>query len=147
MLNPDKSPPALKISLKKAGYSVTEPRILVFNALQDNERLTMKKLYSLLSPEVDRTTVYRVIDLFESLNIVQKVSNGWKYTLELTDAFVPHHHHFTCNSCGRVISFDEPNLLESMLEDLSESQELQITGHTLEVVGTCKDCRLDTNTV
>jgi len=135
--------PALKLRLKQAGYSVTKPRLLVFGALEDNERLTMNKLYTLLSPYIDRTTVYRVIDLFESLNIVQRVNSGWKYTLELTDEFVPHHHHFTCSSCGKVISFDEPQLLEDMLESVSKNNDFKITSHTLEISGTCNNCSQD----
>jgi len=141
MTSVDKISPALQIHLKKAGYSTTKPRVLVFIALQEHERLTMNQLYRQLGATVDRTTVYRVIDLFEKLNIVQRVNNGWKYTLELTDEFTPHHHHFTCTNCGKVIDFEEPQLLEDMLGGVADTNGFQVTGHTLEITGFCQTCR------
>lgn len=132
----------LKEKLKSGGYSITKPRQQVFEVLQTDSPITMSNLYKRLSPDVDRTTVYRVIELFENLGISQKISHGWKYTIELTDQFTPHHHHFTCTKCSDVIIFDEPILLDRMLQELSFENSIQIDSHSLELSGLCAKCKI-----
>ncbi len=130
----------LALHLKSAGYSVTQPRQLVFSALQEHAPLSMHTLYTSLQNEVDRTSVYRTVELFEKLHIAQRVAKGWKYMLELTDEFVPHHHHFTCTQCHASLSFDEPALLDTMLESVAEQNGFVVSKHTLEIEGLCSSC-------
>lgn len=130
----------LSLHLKKAGYSLTKPRRLVFLALQEHAPLSMHALYSSLQKDIDRTSVYRTVALFEKLHIAQRVSKGWKYTIELTDEFVPHHHHFTCTRCHASYSFDEPALLDNMLDSVARQNGFVISAHTLEVEGLCSSC-------
>jgi len=130
----------LALHLKNAGYSLTTPRRKVFAALQYDAPLSMQELYTRLKSEVNRTTVYRVIELFEELHIAQRVAKGWKYKLELTDDFIPHHHHFTCTNCHKSISFDEPALLDNMLETVAKQNGFGISTHTLEIEGLCSEC-------
>lgn len=132
---------ALAAQLKDAGYSLTAPRRLVFETLQQKAPLTMQELYSRLKSQVNRTSVYRTFALFEQLGIAQRVAQGWKYKIELTDRFVPHHHHFTCLKCQRVTSFDEPELLDNMLSAVARHDGFQISSHTLEIEGLCASCR------
>lgn len=131
----------LALHLKNAGFSLTQPRRLVFAALQEHGPLSMQQLYTQLKNEVNRTTVYRTIELFEQLHISQRVAKGWKYKLELTDEFIPHHHHFTCSNCHASISFDEPALLDNMLETVAKQNGFIVSGHTLEIEGLCSTCR------
>jgi len=132
---------SLELHLKDAGFSLTKPRLLVFGILRDSGPLTMLQLYSKLSGQVNRTTVYRVIELFEELKIAQRVAKGWKYQLELTDDFIPHHHHFTCTNCHKIISFDEPKSFDVMLDTIANHNGFLPTSHTLEIEGLCSDCR------
>lgn len=129
----------LALHLKKAGFSLTNPRRLVFAALQDHGPLSMQELYTNVRG-INRTTVYRVIELFEDLNIAQRVAKGWKYKLELTDQFVPHHHHFTCTNCHASISFDEPAGFDNMMDKVAVQNGFLPTGHTLEIEGLCSNC-------
>lgn len=129
----------VELHLKSAGYSLTKPRQIVFDTLRDKGPLSMQELYTLLSP-VNRTTVYRIVELFEELNIAQRVAKGWKYKLELTDQFIPHHHHFTCTKCHASISFDEPAELDSMLNALANNNGFKLERHTLEIEGICLEC-------
>ncbi len=131
---------SFELRLKEAGYSLTVPRRYVFEMLQTASPLTMQELYSRLSGKVDRTSVYRIVTLFEKLGISQRIAQGWKYKVELTDAFIPHHHHFTCNSCGRVISFDEPEGLHTMLNEVGAQSGFTPETHTLEIQGLCSNC-------
>lgn len=134
----------LALHLKTAGHSLTEPRQLVFAALRCDAPISMQDLYTRLQGKVNRTTVYRVIELFEELHIAQRVAKGWKYKLELTDEFIPHHHHFTCTHCHNTISFDEPAGLDVMLESIANHNGFTSTSHTLEIEGLCSNCRNST---
>ena len=131
----------LELHLKDAGYSLTLPRRQVFAVLQEDGPISMQELYTKLAHKVNRTTVYRIVELFEELNIAQRVAKGWKYKLELTDQFVPHHHHFTCTTCHTSISFDEPKGLDAMLDTITQENGFTASTHTLEIEGICSSCR------
>src|SRR6266545_4326582 len=89
--------------LRDHHQSITGPRMAVFEALLGEEPLSMRELAEKVRG-IDRASVYRAIDLFERLGIVQRLNTGWKYKLELTDKFAEHHHHLTCVNCGRTIA-------------------------------------------
>ena len=131
----------LKKTLKKHDQSLTLTRRIVFDALQGQEPQTMAQLIQKCLGQVDRTSVYRTITLFERLGIVQRLQIGWKYKLELSDAFHHHHHHLTCSRCGITIPLPEDRQLESRLEELSEKQDFLMRGHQLEIEGLCSSCR------
>lgn len=130
----------LKKHLKQHGYSLTGPRIAVFNALAGHEPQSMAALAAACGAELDRATVYRTISLFERLGIVQRLQIGWKYKLELTDTFSHHHHHLTCLHCGKVISLAEDSELEDRLKVLAASHAFTAQGHQIEIRGLCDSC-------
>lgn len=102
----------------------------------------MAELTVSVAGAVDRASLYRTIDLFEQLGVVQRLTIGWKYKLELSDAFAAHHHHMSCLKCGDVASFNESVLIESELERLAASYGFEATGHQLELRGICKKCQI-----
>src|SRR6185503_6128377 len=102
----------LRQHLKQHGFSYTAARKLVFDALHNREAMSMAELVKACAAELDRATVYRTIDLFEKLGIVDRLQIGWKYKLELTDTFADHHHHLTCSNCGIIIALSEDSVLE-----------------------------------
>jgi Fur family ferric uptake transcriptional regulator len=124
--------------LKTAGYSITTARLAVFTALVDQEPMQMHTLVEACHP-VDRASVYRAIELFEQLGIVQRIYTGWKYRIELTDTFITHHHHLTCTACGRMVVIGEVEL-ESVIESLSRSHGFTPTAHQIEIQGLCGQC-------
>lgn len=99
----------------------------------------MQKLIA-ACPDIDRASVYRTVALFEELGIVQRLQIGWKYKLELSDAFSRHHHHMTCLRCGLVISFDETPELEQQLRWVAASNRFKMKSHQLEIQGLCARC-------
>lgn len=129
----------MKSTLKSHGHSITKPRRQVFAALQAHETQTMHQLVD-HCPGVDRATIYRNVELFERLGIVQRLQIGWKYQLELTDNFVHHHHHLTCTNCGIVIALAEDTELETRLLALAGSKDFQASDHQLEIRGLCPTC-------
>ncbi len=130
---------AFKELLKANGQSVTQARLAVFTALSGKEALSMHELTEQVSG-VDRASVYRAVDLFERLGIVQRVNTGWKYKLELTDKFAAHHHHLTCTQCGQAIAINEDDL-EKTIKKLAISHGFAPSTHQIEIQGVCETCR------
>jgi Fur family ferric uptake transcriptional regulator len=131
----------LQATLKAARQSLTKPRRVVFESMQHQEPMTMHELVTSCA-NVDRASVYRTITLFEQLNIVQRLQTGWKYKLELSDAFHAHHHHATCLHCGAVIPLPEDVALESQLQRLAAGHQFKLQSHQLELSGICQECSL-----
>jgi len=132
---------ALKQALKVRGYSLTKPRQDVFAALADSDALSMRQLLSKLGHKMDRASVYRTVDLFEKLGIVNRLQIGWKYKLELSEAFAEHHHHAACMNCGKVIAFEEGKDLEKRIDNIAHDLNFTIASHTLEIRGLCPSCQ------
>ena len=82
--------------LRQEGFSITRQRQDVFKAILDHGPLSLPEIIRRLAEKVDRVSVYRIVGLYESLGIVQRLNNGFKYKLELSDSFTAHHHHLTC---------------------------------------------------
>jgi Fur family ferric uptake transcriptional regulator len=127
--------------LQKHSRSMTRPRAKVFEALQSGEPLTIQELILRCSPDIDRASVYRTVQLFERLGIVQRVQIGWKYRLELSSDFQLHHHHMHCVRCGAIIALPEDTLLEKRLHELASAQGFESQDHTIEVRGLCPACQ------
>lgn len=130
-----------KATLKNHGQSVTQSRLIVFEALQDQEPLTMRQLINRCKVPVDRASIYRTVTLFERLSIVQRLQIGWKYKLELSDAFHHHHHHLTCRHCGSTIDLSEDTELETKLKNLADEHHFLMEHHQLEIQGLCRNCQ------
>lgn len=128
-------------TLRKQGYHVTVCRQAVFIALQDHQPQTMAEIASRAGTNADRASVYRAIRLFERLGIVQRLQIGWKYKLELSDAFSPHHHHISCTMCGTVMTLPEDSSLERRIKQLALASGFQPTDHQVEVRGLCPTCQ------
>lgn len=128
-------------ALKAAGYSVTSARKAVFSALSSADSITMRELTQHLENSVDRASVYRAVDLFQQLGIIQRVQIGWKYRLELSDQFNPHHHHIHCAQCGRVLSIPADEALENHIHQLAAKSGFSLQSHQLELSGICETCK------
>ena len=126
-------------NLRSNGYSVTTTRLSVFNVLEHSEPISIKELIKCCE-SIDRASVYRTVDLFEKLGILQRIQLGWKYKIELTDRFHDHHHHITCTKCGHVEPLHEDKKLEKILDKLASSHGYVATMHQLEMQGTCVKC-------
>lgn len=131
----------LAVTLQANGYSLTKPRKMVFQLLQGPESHSMATLIAQAGGRVDRVSIYRTVQLFERLNIVHRISVGWKYKLELTDHFMRHHHHFTCLGCGQIIDLQKEELIEQIIGQAAQKYGFVARYHQFEVDGYCQDCQ------
>ena len=125
--------------LKRSGYSVTRPRWEVFQFLSGKEPVSVSSITKALEKSIDRASVYRTVNLFQELGIVQRHNVGWKYKIELSDAFSEHHHHLTCIRCGKITMVHEKSL-ELSMKNTARWYGYQMTGHQVELQGYCEDC-------
>jgi len=128
-----------RLILKQQHQSITKARVAVFDALLGQEPMSMHTLVSRVG-DIDRASVYRAVDLFERLGIVQRLNTGWKYKIELTDTFTEHHHHLTCTNCGKTVPLNEANL-ESFVDELASKHGFTVSAHQIEIQGLCPVCR------
>lgn len=126
--------------LTSKGYSITSSRFELFKLLLGKEPLTMAEITSIASTFANRATVYRNIELFEKLGIVNRLQIGWKYKLELSDRFHPHHHHISCISCGKIEQLTPDNALEKYFMTQASKLGYKLSDHQLELSGTCMTC-------
>ena len=124
--------------LVQLGYRDTEPRRLVISAVAAQGRpFTAEELCAAL-PCVGRATVYRGLRLLVETDLVCRVlleDRELRYQL----SHQGHHHHLLCAVCG--ISTDlEGCDVEEMLRTAASDAGFRMSGHWLEVYGSCADC-------
>lgn len=127
--------------LRENGLNVTKQRVLVFEALEGSEPVSMYELYDHLKGQLDRASLYRIVTAYEKLGIVSRINIGWKYKVELSDKYSEHHHHLTCLKCHKIIPISEDEL-EIFIRGLSASHNFKPVEHQVEVQGYCSDCAL-----
>ena len=128
-------------SIKKSSLRMTRKRERLLGALVAMDRPVSAAALrdSAGLPESDLVTVYRTLEAFEGIGIVQKIpleDNGCLFELtELND----HHHHFVCRECHRMERLDF--CLGKELEERAEKLGFTEITHLMEVYGLCEDCR------
>lgn len=147
MKNTDEKPSPLvddlkfaEILKKKMLRLTTERKALYKHLAGLDSPIGIKKLVSSLSSEMDQATVYRNVELFEELGIIHKIYTGWKYRVELSEKFRPHHHHMTCTNCGRIIKISLGERMEEAIENFGKKHGFKIKSHEIELRGLCQDC-------
>lgn len=124
------------LKLRNNKHHATLPRRHLFALLKDAgiPMSATEITYELRT--VDRSTVYRMLDLFLKLGIIKEVwpSGGHKY--ELSDEFQEHHHHIVCEVCGLITIINSKDL-EKILVKSAKKAGYQLTNHQVELTGLC----------
>jgi len=88
---------------------------------------------------VHYVSIYRAVDALQKAGIVRLVPQGFKNLFELSDLFQDHHHHATCDTCGKTNSIHSEDL-ERLMKNLSLQSGMKHTNHQFEIHGICNDC-------
>lgn len=126
--------------LAKSRLRTTTARRLVFRTLKMASAPLSHVEITKRCPDIDKTSVYRTIELFIKLGIVVGVSHGWKQRYELAAPFRPHHHHLYCVECGETEELRSEKLEEAVREVVSASNFI-VQEHTFEMTGLCGTCQ------
>lgn len=124
----------------------TKQREIIFSVLRDSspKHVTPEELFSLVHEnhkQVGIATIYRTLNIFEELGIVNKqefTENA--YTYELMDGDDDHHDHIICTSCGKIVE-DEFLDKARMATQLKEQYDFNLDYYSLRIYGTCSDCQ------
>ena len=131
----------LQTTLKSSGCSFTLPRRTVFEKLAKNQSpMTTAALAEACAPDIDRATVYRTVELFERLGIINRMWHGFKSQIELSEIFTPHHHHAVCQQCGTSIDLVNQEL-EKLLASIAKQHNFLALSHVIELSGYCTSCQ------
>jgi Fur family ferric uptake transcriptional regulator len=89
----------------------------------------------------DLASIYRSINLFYDLGILIKLDfHDKQYRYELSDVFVPHHHHLICKQCGHIDNVFEQCLPGGFEEEIRRQCGFEVESHVLEFYGVCESC-------
>jgi len=129
--------------LKSRGYRSTPQRDAVFEVLSENmgtpmdaEKIT--RLAREKKPGLGTATVYRTLELFLRLGVVQGVHlhEGTQHYELCTEQ---HHHYVVCNSCGSKQRFEEC-AVDKLVEALKDESDFVVTSHCMTLFGYCPSC-------
>lgn len=117
----------------------TPTKQLVFDLLNNHNAMTTKELIAKTSPQVNETTLYRVLRQFYELKIIKEtVINGVR-KIELSEKFNAHHHHLICVRCGDISTINDMKL-EQYLKLLAKRRGYIHLDHSFEIQGICPAC-------
>ena len=131
--------------LSDNNVSITNPRILVLEALLDNKSpITVDELLTKLENQVAKSTIYRVLSDLKKINILQEFTNLENQSVvELLLDTDSHHHHLFCSDCGEIIDVEMANEFEEKLSNeikrIEKKFNFIIEDHRLELFGKCTD--------
>ncbi len=142
----DKKEIAFKI-LSENGLKYTEPRkiLIEFLSEDENKHLTPEEIYDKLNPDYPNlgiATVYRNLQNFENLGIVQRLNLGdgvSRFELAELVEDVHQHHHLVCINCDKLIEV-KGDLLGELEEKIENLYDFKIIDHDLKFYGYCGEC-------
>ena len=137
----------LKAYLKSKGLRMTASKELLIQYFLDNQnkRVSAKQIHEHLSihlPNIDRTTVYRNIEKFIALDLIQeldlpKVGKAYQFIFDKKI-----HHFYICKGCGEVKKGDE-KLFSRIEKALKEIHDFSKAKLSVVFFGYCSDCEAE----
>jgi Fur family ferric uptake transcriptional regulator len=129
------------------------PRESIIQILSDtSDHLSAEDIYLRAlktNPSIGLTTVYRTLDLFHQIGIVQRFDFGdgkARYELTNNPQKKEHHHHLICMRCKKIIDYsnfikEELELMNKTEKELSKKHHFNIMHHVIDFYGLCEKCR------
>ena len=98
------------------------------------------------SSGVPQSTAYRNLTVLVEAGVARKVNSSDDHgRFELAEDLTGHHHHIICTTCGTVTDVHVAPRLEQALEAAAEAATadlgFEVSGHTIDLLGTCAACR------
>ena len=130
--------------LRERGYRLTPQRQLIVELLEAaSGHITPEDIYQQVSqrfPNVNRSTVYRTLDLLEELGFLTHahLDHGAMRYHHADDAA---HIHLVCHACGQVMQIDDLSIGADLVARLWERYRFaaDLTHHS--IAGRCARCQ------
>ncbi len=127
------------------GKRLTKERAaIVEEVFSSHEHFDADQLVSRLSRRTDgnsvsRSTIYRRLTELVEAGLLRKVARNHDREVYEHDYGYPQHDHLICRKCGKLTEFQNDAVAKT-LEDVADEHGFRMTGHRLEVYGTCAEC-------
>jgi Fur family ferric uptake transcriptional regulator len=125
------------------GTRSTRQRAAVSSVLDDQDEFrTAQEIHAALrqaGEAVGLTTVYRTLQALadsEEVDVLRNADGETAYRR----CSKGHHHHLVCRDCGRTVEVEGP-AVERWADKVAAEHGYTDVSHTLEIFGTCADCR------
>jgi Fur family ferric uptake transcriptional regulator len=134
--------PALGLAdrLRRVGQRVTPQRLVILGALRHGEHLSADEVFCRvepLLPGVNRSTVYRTLELFGALGLASVTDlGGGSRRFELID---DPHHHLICHQCGAILELAD-ELVAPLREAIRHRYGFAPAVDHLAIFGFCARC-------
>lgn len=123
---------------KDKGLKITKQRILVFDFVKElGDLATAKNISKKCNGKVDKSTIYRIIDLFLEKGLFEKMIN-YKDEIYYTIK-EEHNHYFICVKCHRREKINECPI-DDIDNDYSINKGYKVLNHTVLINGICSEC-------
>jgi Fe2+ or Zn2+ uptake regulation protein len=126
-----------------SGRPVTAQRQLLLSLLRKaGGHITAKELYKRASRKnesISLATVYRTLQLFKELGLVEERRLGQVYCYYEVKGPTDHQH-LVCRSCGEVMDFESP-LINTLVEELKQEHGFSLTRIEVYMEGYCQRCK------
>lgn len=138
-----RSPRELVARLRAIGQRATPQRLLILGAFRDpGEHLAAEEVYERvgrLSPAVNRSTVYRTLELFRDAGLISETDlGGGVRQFELLG--YGRHHHLICRQCNTMAELDD-DVVAPLRDQLKQQYGFEATIDHLALFGTCAHCQ------
>lgn len=130
--------------LRNKGFKITPQRRAVIAALFECGKFpTAQRILDQVrktTPDVSFDTIYRNLSLLTDLGVLHEINTKGRDGNVFEIVADNHHHHLICISCGTTQCLD---FCPISTFELSKAEEkgFQVTSHTLEFYGYCRECR------
>ena len=128
-------------NLKEKGLRLTPQRRLIIDIIHDaDEHLTAEEIIKSVQarmPGVNKSTIYRTLELLESADCVYKSELDDRSIYHHADG--GHHHHLVCTSCGTTIDCQE-DLFLPVKTSIQKKYGFQVAFHHRVINGLCRKC-------
>ena len=127
--------------LKQKGFKLTPQRRLILEYIHNNEsHLTAEEIIDFVgerAPGIDKSTVYRTLDLLENTGCVVKSEVDGRFIYHHAEE--GHHHHLVCRTCGKTIECNEGVFLD-IKNSIMAKYGFQADLKHMMISGLCSDC-------
>ena len=122
---------------------LTRQRQLVLDVLNESTgHLDASLIFLQAKKKDDRislATVYRSLEFLKQAGLVKENNFGEDHA-HFETAQDPHHYHFSCQACGKVIELHDQGL-EETLQSYGQECGLKVTEIQLNLCGYCTECQ------
>ncbi len=133
----------MRRTIERHGIRLTPQRLAIVEALSKYPGIfsvgDLQRRLAISNPDLGRATLFRAIDLFVRLGLLEKVHRE-----EGEDGYIVgvtgHHHHLICRVCGNVRHIDFCPI-QKEIDEIVLKEGFSDSVHRFEIEGICAICR------